>query len=156
MQIEKRLNEIKDSDDRNLQCELEFLKQQTKKYYENQLQAVKIRSRIKCFEEGETSTKFFFNTERKIASDKIWTKIKCKNGTYSSNISAILNEQKTFYKTLFTSEGSNESEANALLDKVDKVLNEEEKVNCDAEITEQEIYNTIKLLKTNKSPMMTV
>ena len=25
-------------------------------------------------------------------------------------------------------------------------------MNCDAEITEQEIYNTIKLLKTNKSP----
>ena len=64
---------------------------------------------------------------------------------YSSNISVILNEQKTFYKTLFTSEGSNEPEANALLDKVDKVLNEEEKEICDAEITEQETYNTIKL-----------
>ena len=57
-----------------------------------------------------------------------------------------------FYETLFTSEGSNEPEAYTLLDKDDKVLNEEEKVICDAEITEQEIYNTIKLLKTNKSP----
>ena len=57
-----------------------------------------------------------------------------------------------FYETLCTSEGSNEPEAYTLLDKVDKVLNEEEKVICDAEITEQEIYNTIKLLKTNKSP----
>ena len=151
-QIEKRLNEIKDSDDKNLKRELEFLKQQTKEYYENQLQAVKIRSRIKCFEEGEKSTRFFFNTERKNASDKIWTKIKCKDGSYSSNISVILNEQKMFYETLFTSEGSNEPEAYSLLDKVDKVLNEEEKVICDAEITEQEIYNTIKLLKTNKSP----
>ena len=83
MQIEKRLNEIKDSDDRNLQCELDFLKQLTKKYYENQLQAVKIRSSIKCFEEGEKSTNFFFNTEKKNASDKIWTKIKCKDGTYT-------------------------------------------------------------------------
>ena len=57
-----------------------------------------------------------------------------------------------FYETLFTSEGSTEPEAYTLLDKVDKVLNEEEKVICDAEITEQEIYNTIKLSKTNKSP----
>ena len=57
-----------------------------------------------------------------------------------------------FYETLFTSEGSNEPEAYTLLGKVGKVLNEDEKVNCDAEITEQDIYNTIKLLKTNKSP----
>ena len=57
-QIEKRLNEIKDSDDKNLKRELEFLKQQTKEYNENQLQAAKIRSRIKCFEEGEKSKNF--------------------------------------------------------------------------------------------------
>ena len=65
MHIEKRLNDIKDSNDKNLIRESDFLKQQIKEYYENQLQAVKIRSRIKCFEEGEKSSKFFFNTEKK-------------------------------------------------------------------------------------------
>ena len=93
-----------------------------------------------------------FNTEKKNASDKIWTKIKCQDGSYSSNINVILNEQKQCYETLFTSEGSNETEADALLDNVDKVLNEDEKLLCDAEITEKEIYDTIKLLKIDKSP----
>ena len=41
MHIEKRLNDIKDSTDKNLIRESEFLKQQIKEYYENQLQAAK-------------------------------------------------------------------------------------------------------------------
>ena len=150
IQIEKRLNEIKDSDDERLKREFEYLKQKTKQYYENQLDAVKIR--IKCFEEGEKSSKYFFNTEKKNASDKIWTKIKCRDGSYSSNILNILTEQKHFYESLFTSEGTDEQEAQSLLNNVDKALNEDEKTMCDGEITEQEILDTIKLLKTNKSP----
>ena len=152
MHIEKRLNDIKGSTDKNLIRESEFLKQQIKEYYENQLQAAKIRSRVKCFEEGEKSSKFFFNTEKKNASDKIWSKIKCHDGSYNSNINVILNEQKRFYENLFTSEGSNEIEARSLLQNVDKGLNEEDKQFCDADITEKEIFDTIKLLKTNKSP----
>ena len=116
------------------------------------MESAKIRSRIKCFEEGEKSSAYFFNTEKKNASDKIWTKIKCQDGSYSSNINVILKEQKLFYNALFTSEGTDETEAQSLLNNVDKVLNEEEKQECDAEITEQEIFDTIKLLKNNKSP----
>ena len=84
--------------------------------------------------------------------DKIWTKIKCRDGTYESNINAILNEQKHFYKTLFTSESTSETEASKVLDNVDKSLKTEEREFCDEEVTEQEISNAIKLLKTNKSP----
>ena len=72
---------------------------------------------------------------------KIWTKIKCQDGTYSSNINIILNEQKQFYKNLFTSEGSDQQESNNLLENVDKTLNMEQKESCDANITEQEIKN---------------
>ena len=152
LKMEARLNEIKDSENNLLKHECKNLKQQIKEYYEKQLEAAKVRSRIKIYEEGEKSSKFFFNTEKKNASQKNWTKIKCQDGTYSSNINIILNEQKQFYKNLFTSEGSDQQEANNLLENVDKTLNMEQKESCDANITEQEIKNTIKLLKINKSP----
>ena len=105
--------------------ECKNLKQQIKEYYEKQLEAAKVRSRIKIFEEGEKSSKFFFNTEKKNASQKIWTKIKFQDGTYSSNINIILNEQKQFYKNLFTSEGSDQQESNSFPENVDKTLNME-------------------------------
>ena len=125
--------------------ECKNLKQQIKEYYEKQLEAAKVRSRIKIYEEGEKSSKFFFNTEKKNASQKIWTKIKCQNGTYSSNINIILNEQKQFYKNLFTSEGSDQQESINILENIDKTLNMEQKESCDTNITEQEIkkYNKI-------------
>ena len=72
--------------------------------------------------------------------------------TYSSNLNVILNEQKQFYKTLFTSEGSDQEESNRLLENVDKILNRDQNFFCDSDITEQEIKDTIKLLKVNKSP----
>ena len=150
--MEARLNEIKDSENNILKNQCKYLKQQIKEYYENQLEAAKIRSRIKIYQEGEKSSKFFFNTEKKNASQKLWTKIKCQDGTYSSTINIILNEQKQFYKTLFTSEGSDEQEANIILDNIDKTLTSDQKEFCESNITEQEINNTIKLLKINKSP----
>ncbi|MEW8548721.1 MAG: reverse transcriptase family protein, partial [Candidatus Thiodiazotropha sp.] len=150
--LENRLNEIKDSENTLLKYESTYLRQEIKEYYEKQLEAAKIRSRIKTFEDGEKSSKFFFNTERRNATDKIWTKIKCRDGTYKSDINTILNEQRFFYKTLFTSEGTNEKEASALLNNVDESLSTDERELCDKEITEQEICNAIKLLKTNKSP----
>ena len=152
IKLEKRLNEIKDSESLALIREYNFLNQQIKAYYEKQLEAARIRSRIQTYEEGEKSTKFFLNVEKKNVSDKTWSRIKCQNGTYSSNINTIINEQKTYYKALFTSEGSNETEAVKLLEHVDKTLNLEQKHFCDAEINEKEIEDTIKLLKINKSP----
>ena len=100
LKIEARLNEIKDSQNNIVVNECKNLKQQIKEYYENQLEAAKIRSRIKIYEEGEKSSKFFFNTEKKNAAQKVWIRIKCQDGTYSSDINVILNEQKQFYKKI--------------------------------------------------------
>ena len=88
-----KFNKIKDSENNILKEECKILKQQIKEYYQKQLEAAKVRSSIKIYEEGEKSSKFF-NTEKKNESQKIWTRIKCQDGTYSSNINVILNEQK--------------------------------------------------------------
>ena len=150
---ESRLNEIKDSSDNKDKNESLQLKQKINDYYEKQLMAVKIRSRIKYFEDGEKSTKFFFNLERKNISNKLWTKIKCSDGSYSSNIFMILKEQVSFFETLLSSEGKDEHEADDLLKHVNKKLSEDEKSFCDKDITEKEIETIIKTLKFNKSPV---
>ena len=60
--------------------------------------------------------------------------------------------RSNFIKKLFTSEGSDQQEANIILENVDKTLNNDQKEFCEANITEQEIKTTINLLKINKSP----
>ena len=123
-----------------------------KDFYENQTNAAKIRSRIKYFEDGEKSTKFFLNTEKRNASDKTWNKIKCGDGTYKTDIHSILNEQVNFYQTLFTSNGYDNIEAEYFLQNIERKLSEQEKLHCDRDITEDEIFKVITQLKLNKSP----
>ena len=151
-QLENRLNEIKDSNNHMHKQESKILQNKIKLYYEKQTEAAKIRSRVKHFEEGEKSSKYFFNLEKHNVSNKIWTKIKCKDGSYKCDITSILEEQKNFFEQLFRSEGINTTEAESLLQSVDVQLSEDEKSFCEKEVTQEEIHKVIKLLKSNKSP----
>ena len=100
--------------------------------------------RIKYFEEGEKSTKFFLNTEKKNARDKTWNKIKCNDGTYKTDIKSILNEQVNFYQTLFTSNGYSNIDAEYFLQNINRTLTDQEKLHCDRDTTEDEILKVIK------------
>ena len=53
--------------------------------------------------------------------------IKSANGTYKTDIHSILKEQTTFYQSLSKSTGFNNTDADDLLQHVDKKLNEQEK-----------------------------
>ena len=108
---EKRIDEIKDSNKDLEKQEFLYMQKQIKDFYEKQAAAAKVRSRIKYFEEGEKSTKFFLNMEKKNISDKTWNKIKCADGTYKTDIHSILKDQTTFYQSLFKSNGFNNTDA---------------------------------------------
>ena len=82
----------------------------------------------------------------------MWSKIKCNGGSFKTDINSILKEQKLFYEKLFKSEGYDENEAESLLSSVNVSSSRNEKENCDRPVTEAEIENAIKLLKSNKSP----
>ena len=82
----------------------------------------------------------------------MWTKTKCSDGSYSSNIFTILKEQVSFFETLLSSEGIDDNEEDDLLKHANKKLSEDEKSFCDKDITEKEIETIIKTLKFNKSP----
>ena len=56
---EQRINDIKDTNKHLEKQELMYLKQKVQEYYDQQLSALKIRARIKYFEENEKSTCFF-------------------------------------------------------------------------------------------------
>ena len=151
---EKRINKMKDSNKYLNKNEVNDLQRIVKEFYENQTNAVKIRSRIKYYEEGKKSTKFFLNTEKRNASAKTWNKIKCSDGTYKTDIHVhlILNEQVMFYQTLFTSNGYSNIDVEYFLQNINIKLTEQERLHYDRDAAEGEILNVIKQLKLNKSP----
>ncbi|CAC5375324.1 unnamed protein product [Mytilus coruscus] len=128
------------------------LKNDIYKYYDQKSEAARIRSKINWYEKGEKSTNYFFRLEQKRGKEKLWSKIKAENGTYKNNINEILGEQLKYYEKLFASGGCNREAGEKLLHNVNKTLSEAEKRLCDSEITKDEIFKAIKLIKKDKSP----
>ena len=108
---EERIELIKDSKKFIDKKECLYLKEKIKDFYEKQADAAMVRSRIKYYEEGEKSTKYFLNMEKRNIKNKTWNKIKCADGTFKTDIQSILKEQTIFYQSLFKSSGSNSTDA---------------------------------------------
>ena len=60
-----------------------------------------IRSKARWCEQGERSTRYFFNLEKRIHSNKYITKLRVENGTFTSS-DEILNEEHRYHKRLYT------------------------------------------------------
>ena len=60
--------------------EITRLKQQISQMQESINHGIKVRSRIKWFEQGEQSTKYFHNLEKRNAKNKLWESIYDKDG----------------------------------------------------------------------------
>ena len=152
--LERKLDKLKlianETDEINAQIkQLEGL---IKNYYNKKTEAAKIRSRVKWAEEGEKSTRYFFNLEKKRGQEKLWYRIKTTDGNYKYDIDSIMNEQVDFYSKLFQSEGWDENSAHELTRYIVNKLDNNEKETLDEDINLDEISKVIKILKPNISP----
>ena len=152
--FEKQLEDLKSSTDDGdiIKGKILELENLIKKYYTQKAEAAKIRSRIKWAEEGERSTRYFFELEKKQGENKMWNRIKNTESKYKYDIDSIIDEQIKFYSKLFTTEGWDENSANKLTQHIESKLNVDEKETLELDVSIDEIKNVLKILKPNKSP----
>ena len=152
--LEKKLEYIKSNNENNIGTnnKIEEIERTINNYYTNRTEAAKIRSKIKWTEEGEKSTRYFFDIEKKCGQDKLWNRIKTSEGHYKYDIDSIINEQVKFQSKLFTSEGWNNTCGRNLTQHLQEKLTIEEKGELDSDVDSNEIVKVLKVLKSNKSP----
>ena len=151
-QMENKLEQLKtktDNENIELAKKLEIT---IKDIYEKKAEAAKIRSKCKWFEEGEKSSRYFFQLEKLNGQDKLWNRIKCEDGTIKSDIDSILDEQVKFYEKLFKTEGWDEEKGDWLLQFITNTLDESDSQSLDKDIECHEIIKAVKSSKANKSP----
>jgi len=64
------------------------------------------RAKCRWVENGERPTKYFFNLEKRNYNKKTISELRLQDESTTNNENVILNEIETFYKNLYTSEGS--------------------------------------------------
>ena len=146
-QLESTLNDYQ-SNVEYIEC-----KNKLEEIYETVAKGVRIRSKCNWYEQGEKSTKFFLNLEKSRAvQGQIHTLL--VNDKLVQNLTEINKEIYNFYNTLFWENNClAESNITSYLDQTSlPKLNHEQVLECERQITENEITNALKPMKNDKSP----
>ncbi|PIK62472.1 pol-like protein [Apostichopus japonicus] len=111
-----------------------------------------LRSRIKWFEEGERSSKFFLNLEKSRQSKKVMRQILTDEGAIINDQDDIIHEQSRFYRTLYTAEPSVSIQSEVLLSQLSKTLSEPDSQSCEGDISATELQKSLFDMESSKSP----
>ena len=111
------------------------------------------RSKAKWVEFGEKNTKFFLNLEKQNYNARYIRKLITQTGTEVTKPEDILEEEKRFYKGLYSTNITDEGISTEFFSSKNiPKLNSLDKQLCDSPIKLDEIAAAIKTLKNDKSP----
>ena len=109
-----------------------------------------LRSKTKWFEEGEKSSKFFLNLEKK-KSIQNTIQVVIENDVTLTDETEISNNIKSFYKRLF--EKKNVAECSSFLSGLNlTTLNEDQREICELPFSEEDLKTTLDSMENDKSP----
>ena len=112
-----------------------------------------IRSRARWYEHGEKNSKYFLNLETLNYRRKHISSLINHNGTRINDPKEILNEERNFFKELYSSRSMDpNSEEFSDFFNVDFQLPEEIASACEGEITLAECTKALSMMQNNKSP----
>ena len=121
-------------------------------------EGVVIRSKAKWIHEAERNTRYFFNLEKRNYINKSIQSLVTDNGQLVSQFKYVLNEQLSFYSSLYSSRETVKSWDSELVDQffindndIPK-LDEEDRELCEGKISEGECVEVIKAFRNGKSP----
>lgn len=128
------------------------IKAEIDEYEKEKSEGAKVRSRAQYALEGERSTKFFLNLEKKKQKKSHITELENEKGVKVTDFVDIIGGVEAFYKNLYKKQGVEQECVDEVLNTLSATLNEEEKNMHEHEISIEEIKEAIKQTKPNKSP----
>ena len=116
-------------------------------------EGARIRSKCLWYEEGEKSSKFILNLEKRRGIQGQIRKLIVNNQEITHR-NKIQNELLFFYETLFKNTSSNTYEdCESFLNEVSiPKLNYEDAIICEGDLNELELLKALKSMQNNKSP----
>ena len=147
----KKINQLETSIDEDDITLLEDLKMQLREIRNKKIEGMMIRSRTKWLKDGEKSSRYFCNLEKRNFVDKSMGFIEKENGEIISEQKDILDEVKQFYVELYSLKEVEEIDLNATLTDAPTLTNEDSEL-IEGPITYAEASSALRNMKNNKSP----
>ena len=132
--------------------ELETFKNELEDLRNKKIEGMNIRSRSTWIKEGEKGTKYFTNLEKRNYINKAMPTLINGEGENIYSQEEIANEVKTFYEQLYKKRDSLDNNLNESLPNDIPKLSQAQKDNIEGMITLEELKETLKNMKNDKSP----
>ena len=124
------------------------IKKQLSTFQEVKIQGAILRTQSQYYEQGEKSTKYFFNLEKAKGKAKTITRLKVGDG-YIVQAKQILEEQRQFYKSLYTKDKNTKF---AIDIEPEKKVPQEIANEIEGPLMIDELAQALKSMKRNKAP----
>ena len=114
-----------------------------------------IRSKARWHELRERSSKYCFNLEKRNYENKCITSLKRDNGSSISDPDEVLQEQKSYYQNLYSSQNPQVDDPrfnNFFQNEMIKTVDNEQKERCEGLLTDSECRYALKGFQKKKSP----
>ena len=130
------------------------VKSKLEQIYDYKVDGIMTRARLRWYEKGERSTKYFFSLQKRNYARKTIRKLRIHDRLISDP-HKIIHEQKQFYQSLYSSRKTdlNSVEAARFLsqDNIPRLSNEM-KISCEGKLTYTECQEIISTFQDNKTP----
>ena len=113
---------------------------------------LKVRSRVKWAEEGESSSSFFFKSCKKQRLSSTIFSIKNDQEVEVSDTHDMLNAWESFYKALFSKTNTDKDLQRRLLNFLPNSLSPEERLRCEGPLSFAECFHALKGMAKSKTP----
>ena len=115
-------------------------------------EGAQVRSRVKCAEEGETSSCFFLRLEKKRGTESWISAMRVSNGVVVTDVEGICECWASFYQDLFTACPVDLGVQSDLLDCLTLSLSVDDAASCDGPISPNEAHAALLGMAKGKSP----
>ena len=136
--------------------QIKLKRQEVEQLMSEKTEGIILRSKVRWYEQGEKSTKYFYNLEKRNHQKKTMKKLNV-NGIITEDPKKILEEQRNFYEDLYTSKVKQTNENSDLEGKflhsaTLPKLSDEDSKSCEGLLSNAECYKALKTFEKNKSP----
>ena len=152
--LEKELAQMSQNLDENNKIRYSELKSELDDIIENEVKGAILRSLCQDYEKGEKCSKYFFSLEKFKSRQKVITRLKKGDGSLISEQKQILEECRLFYCNLYSKNENVHPDNYPFFFDTSNIpkLNEEQKNSCENNLSEEELFKTLKAFNKNKSP----
>lgn len=136
----------------DVSIELSHVEDELYHHHLRRADGARLRARERWAEEGETSSRYFFQREQSHAIRHSFTSIRDAHGRIISSLAGILKVWMFFYTTLFTAAYLDTAEQHYFLSHILYQLTADESASCDGEVSLIECTAALNSFSAHKSP----